>query len=112
MQKLQNMCFFTVMNGGIRGKLFEMDRTMNTALCCAGGGGNFFTDILGTGTDLSSRVRAREALETGAEIIAVACPQCYKMLDDAVKDEGVQENIRGADIASILPETGTNSGPV
>ncbi|HOO45340.1 MAG TPA: (Fe-S)-binding protein, partial [Deltaproteobacteria bacterium] len=99
--------------GSIAGlRLVEMDRTMNNALCCGGGGGNFFTDILGTGPDLSSRARVREALDTGAEIIAVACPQCYKMLDDAVKDEGVQDNIRVADIASILLEAATKSGPV
>ncbi|MBN2298266.1 MAG: (Fe-S)-binding protein [Deltaproteobacteria bacterium] len=93
--------------GSIPGlKLAEMDRNMNNALCCGGGGGNFFTDILGTGPDLSSRARVREALSTGAEVIAVACPQCYKMLDDAVKDEGVQDRIRVSDIAGIILESG------
>jgi len=92
--------------------LVEMERNMNNALCCGGGGGNFFTDILGTGPDLSSRARVREAIGAGAEIIAVACPQCYKMLDDAVKDEGVQERIRVKDIASILLESGPEGNPV
>lgn len=65
----------------------EMDRAMQNALCCRGGGGNFFTDMLGTGPDLAARARIREALATGADTLAVACPQCYRMLADAVKDE-------------------------
>jgi len=92
--------------GAIKGlEIVEMDRNMNNALCCGGGGGNFFTDILGTGEDLSSRARIREALDTGAEIIAVACPQCYKMLDYAIKDEGVAESIQVKDIAGLMNES-------
>src|SRR5450759_2224811 len=66
-------------------ELVEMRRNALNAFCCGGGGGNFFTDILGTGEDSAGRVRVREALETGANIIAVACPSCAKMLIDAVK---------------------------
>jgi len=91
--------------GSIKGiELVEMDRNMNNALCCGGGGGNFFTDILGTGQDASSRARVRDALDTGAEIIAVACPQCYKMLDDAIKAEVVQDRIQIRDIAALVNE--------
>jgi Fe-S oxidoreductase len=82
--------------------LIEMDRSMQNALCCGGGGGNFFTDVLGTGTDLSSRARIREALTTGADIIAVSCPQCYRMLEDAVKAENAQEKIRVMEISEIV----------
>jgi Fe-S oxidoreductase len=85
--------------------LIEMDRNMNNALCCGGGGGNFFTDMLGTGSDQSGRARIREALETGAQIIAVACPICYKMLDDAIKAEGVEETLEVKDIAEIVRES-------
>ena len=82
--------------------LIEMDRSMQNALCCGGGGGNFFTDILGTGSDLSSRARIREALTTGADIIAVSCPQCFRMLDDAVKAQDAQEKIRVMEISEIM----------
>jgi Fe-S oxidoreductase len=89
--------------GSIKGlELVEMDRNMNNALCCGGGGGNFFTDMLGTGPDQSSRARVRDALETGAEIVAVACPQCYKMLDDAIKAEGAQNNIQVREITELV----------
>jgi Fe-S oxidoreductase len=88
---------------GVRGiTVLEMDRSMQNALCCGGGGGNFFTDILGTGRDLSSRARVREALDTGAGTLVVSCPQCYRMLDDAVKAEGAQDRLKISDLAEIV----------
>ena len=86
--------------GGVR--LLEMPRTKKDALCCGGGGGNFFTDILGPGPDSPARVRVREAWETGAEVLAVACPNCAKMLEDAVKAEGLEEKLAVMDLAEII----------
>jgi len=83
-------------------ELVEMARNREDAFCCGGGGGNFFTDILGTGVDSPNRIRVREAYDTGAEIIAVACPMCSKMLDDAIKSEELEERIAVKDIAEIL----------
>jgi Fe-S oxidoreductase len=80
----------------------EMDRSRENAFCCGGGGGNFFTDILGGGEDSPSRIRVREALDTGAGIIAVACPQCAKMLDDAVKIEQLDDRMKVMDVAEIV----------
>ncbi len=84
--------------------LVEMARNRKDALCCGGGGGNFFTDVLGHGEDQAARVRVREAAETGAEVLAVACPLCFKMLDDAVKAENLEEKIRVRDIAGLVLE--------
>jgi len=80
----------------------EMRRNALNAFCCGGGGGNFFTDILGTGEESAGRVRVREALETGAQIIAVACPSCAKMLSDAAKTEGLEETLEVLGIAEII----------
>ncbi len=82
----------------------EMDRNMSNALCCGGGGGNYFTDILGSDEDSASRSRIRDARNSGAEIVAVSCPICYKMLDDAVKDEGLENSMRIMDVAQIVLE--------
>jgi Fe-S oxidoreductase len=82
--------------------LIEMDQTRENALCCGGGGGNFFTDILGGGEDSPNRIRVRQALDSGAQIIAVACPQCAKMLEDAVKAEEVGHKIEVLDVAEIV----------
>ena len=79
-----------------------MDRSRENAFCCGGGGGNFFTDILGGGEDSPNRIRVREALNTGAQIIAVACPQCAKMLEDAIKAEEAEQQIEVLDVAEIV----------
>jgi len=65
-------------------------------------GGNFFTDILGGGDDSPSRIRIRQALNTDAQIIAVSCPQCAKMLDDAVKIEELDDKLEVLDVAEIV----------
>ncbi len=85
-------------------ELAEMDRAMGDALCCGGGGGNFFTDVLGGGADSSCRVRVREAAETGAQVLAVACPKCAKMFDDAIKVENLEDRLRVMDLAEIVEE--------
>ena len=49
--------------------------------------------------------RAQEAIATGAERIAVACPFCYVMMDDGVKGEGRDEDVKVQDIAEMLLES-------
>ena len=83
-------------------ELLEMERRGENAFCCGGGGGNFFTDILGKGEESPARLRVREALDTGAGVIAVACPQCAKMLEDAVKSEELEDRLRVMDVAEIV----------
>jgi Fe-S oxidoreductase len=90
-------------------QLKEMERTENDALCCGGGGGNIFTDILGGGPDSPARVRVREALHTDCDVLAVACPGCSRMLGDAVNAEGLQGKIRVADLAELVNERLTPS---
>jgi len=79
-----------------------MRRSGVNAFCCGGGGGNFFTDILGTAVDSASRVRVREAAETGAQILAVACPNCAKMFSDAVKMENLEDRLEVLGMGEIL----------
>ncbi len=85
-------------------KLLEMGRVKENAFCCGGGGGNFFTDLLGSGPESPARGRVREAAETGASILAVACPNCAKMLDDAVRAENLEEKIVVKEISEIIQE--------
>lgn len=83
-------------------ELVEMTRMRKNAFCCGGGGGNFFTDLIGGGASSPSRIRVREALDTGAEVLAVACPLCAKMLEDAVKAESLDDRIAVKDLSEIL----------
>jgi len=90
-------------------ELVEMRRNGVNAFCCGGGGGNFFTDVIGPGEDSPGRVRIREALNTGAEIVAVACPQCAKMLSDAIKTEALEDKLEVVDIAEIVRRSRSKS---
>ena len=47
--------------------------------------------------------RVREAIDTGAETLAVACPFCTVMLDDGVRETG--EGMRVADVATLLADS-------
>jgi Fe-S oxidoreductase len=85
-------------------ELVEMKRNRTLSFCCGGGGGNFFTDLLGGGDNSPNRIRVREAYDTGAEILAVACPNCMTMLENAVKDEGLEGKITVKDISEISEE--------
>jgi Fe-S oxidoreductase len=83
-------------------ELIEMPRTREDAFCCGGGGGNFFTDMLGSGENSPSRLRAREAHGTGAEILVVACPVCAKMFEDAAAAEGLGGALAVRDVSEIV----------
>jgi Fe-S oxidoreductase len=81
-------------------KLVEMDRCREKSLCCEGGGGRMWLEGTNPGTRLAY-LRVAEALETGAEILATACPFCMLTLEEAVKHLNVQERLHVMDIAEI-----------
>lgn len=82
----------------------EMDRCFQNALCCGGGGGNVFTDIIGSRFDTSARARVREAADADAQVLAVACPQCAIMFEDAVKVENLEGKIDVKEVSEIVRE--------
>lgn len=85
-------------------EVVEMGKNRDSTLCCGGGGGNFYTDFLGGSENSPARIRAREAYETGANVLAVACPNCLTMLTDAVKAEGLEDSLTVKDISEIVGE--------
>ena len=84
--------------------LVEMHRTQANSFCCGGGGGNFYTDLIAGKENSPSRVRVREAHETGAQVLAVACPVCITMLQDAIKAEDLEDRLQVRDVSEILRE--------
>ncbi|MFZ4516695.1 MAG: (Fe-S)-binding protein, partial [Acidimicrobiia bacterium] len=81
--------------------LVEMPRNGTRGMCCGAGGGRMWMEEH-TGKKVNTE-RAQEALATGADRVAVACPFCYVMLEDGVKGEG-REDVRVSDISEILLE--------
>lgn len=88
---------------GIPGiELLEMDSIKENSFCCGGGGGNVFTDILGGGENAPPRVRLGQAKATGAEILAVGCPGCMVMFEDALETIEKENKLEVLDISEIL----------
>jgi Fe-S oxidoreductase len=81
--------------------LVEMPRHGTRALCCGAGGARFWMEEQ-TGKKINIE-RAEEALATEADEIAIACPFCYVMLDDGVKELG-RDDVRVRDLAMILAD--------
>ena len=81
--------------------LVEMPRHGTRSMCCGAGGARFWMEEQ-TGKKVNVE-RAEEAVATGAEEIAVACPFCMVMIDDGVKELG-HDGVRIRDLAQIIAE--------
>lgn len=88
--------------GGSGNEVVEMPRHGTRSLCCGAGGARFWMEEK-TGKKVNIE-RAQEALGTEADEIAVACPFCFVMLDDGVKELG-REDVPVRDIAMILADS-------
>ncbi|HEU5439755.1 MAG TPA: heterodisulfide reductase-related iron-sulfur binding cluster, partial [Ktedonobacterales bacterium] len=78
----------------------EMRRNRNRSFCCGGGGGRVWME-----EKIGKRInntRVEEAISTGAEELAAACPFCITMFEDGIKAVGAQESFGVEDIAEIL----------
>jgi Fe-S oxidoreductase len=82
----------------------EMDRNLQNALCCGGGGGNLYTDMLGSGPGSAARARIREAADSGAQVLVTACPTCAVMFDDAIKQENLTDRLAVREISELINE--------
>src|SRR5579862_1369442 len=78
----------------------EMRRNRNRSFCCGGGGGRVWME-----EKIGQRInntRVQEALDTGAEALAAACPFCITMFEDGIKAVGAADHFGVEDIAEIL----------
>ena len=80
-------------------KLLEFDRSRARSLCCEGGGGRMWVDIPG---ERLAETRVKDAVEAGADVLAVACPYCLLTFEDAVKTTGLEGKLQIMDIAELL----------
>lgn len=81
-------------------ELVEMQNSKQRSQCCGGGGGGAW-QILPMDED-HGVIRVNEALETGAEVIATACPYCIRMLNNAIIKLGAENRIIVSDVAELL----------
>ena len=81
--------------------IIEMPRNGTRGMCCGAGGARMWMEEH-TGKKVNTE-RTEEALATGASRIAVACPFCYVMLEDGVKEKQ-RDDVKVQDIAEVLLE--------
>ncbi|MFQ5382634.1 MAG: (Fe-S)-binding protein, partial [Dehalococcoidia bacterium] len=82
--------------------LVEMPRSRERGLCCGAGGGNMWQEETGTRVN---HLRAAEAINTGAGVVATACPFCIQMFEDgipAIQPDEESRTIEALDIAEVL----------
>jgi Fe-S oxidoreductase len=87
-------------------KLVEMPHNHTTSLCCGGGGGGMWLD--GFQWEKShtrlSEWRVKEAMMTGANILATACPYEPPRFEDAIKTVKEASGLVVKDIVELLAE--------
>ena len=79
----------------------EMERNKSFGLCCGAGGGQMFKEAEKGDKEVFIE-RTEEALETGCDIIATACPFCMVMMTDGIKYKNKEEEIKNYDIAELV----------
>jgi heterodisulfide reductase subunit D len=83
--------------------LVEMKRCRSNGLCCGAGGAQMFKEEE-KGEKYVSTERTNEAMETGAGIVAAACPFCNTMLTDGVKSQEKEGDVKVMDVAEIVAD--------
>jgi len=84
-------------------ELVEMKRCKSNGLCCGAGGAQMFKEEE-KGTTRVNFERGREAVATGASVIASNCPFCMTMLSDGVKEQGKEDSVKVLDIAELIAQ--------
>lgn len=79
----------------------EMERNKSFALCCGAGGGQMFKEAEKGDKEIFIE-RTEEALKTGCDIIATACPFCMVMMTDGIKYKNKEEEVKNYDIAELV----------
>jgi heterodisulfide reductase subunit D len=82
-------------------ELVEMKRCGSNGLCCGAGGAQMFKEEE-KGDRRVNTERSREAVGTGATVIAAACPFCNTMISDGVKAMEKESEVKVLDIAELV----------
>ena len=83
-------------------ELIEFPDNREDAICCGGGSGRIWMDT--AREERFSDIRVEQAVESDAEILAVACPYCYLNYRDSVISMGKDDVIQVKDVSEIVAE--------
>lgn len=89
-----------IINSLKSGNLVEMEDHHEKSFCCGAGGGRMWME-----ETLGSRInqkRTREVMDSGAKTVCTACPFCYTMLSDGIKELELEDQLQAFDIAELV----------
>ncbi len=88
-------------------QVIEMPRCRENGYCCGGGGGGMWLDGFAAGYQRRrlSEQRVLEAVESGADLLAVCCPFEVSRFEDGVKSTGHEGRLKVRDIIELIDQT-------
>ncbi len=90
--------------GAIPGaEVAEVEQSKARTFCCGAGGGCFWKEEH-EGTRINQK-RFDQLQEAKPECVAVGCPFCMTMMEDAVKSRSLEETMRVRDLAELVAES-------
>ena len=81
-------------------ELIEFADSRESAICCGGGGGRIWMET--PKGERFSDLRLEEAIDLGAEVLAVACPYCVLNFDDSLLTMGKEGAIEIKDVSELV----------
>ncbi len=88
-------------------KLVDMAHNRINSICCGGGGGGMWLDTFfkSKGMERLSERRVKEAIATGADVLAVSCPYEIYRFEDALKTVDHAKPMVVRDVVELLAES-------
>lgn len=83
-------------------RVIELPRNRERGLCCGGGGGHMWMEVLAK--KRVNIIRTEEAIGAGASVVATACPFCLSMVDLGRKVKEAEETLQVKDIAELVAD--------
>jgi Fe-S oxidoreductase len=87
-------------------EIVEMEHWGINTICCGGGGGGMWLDTFykAKGHPRLSDRRVEEAIETGADVLAVSCPYEVPRFEDSLKVLGYDDRMVVKDVMELVAE--------
>ncbi len=83
--------------------VLEMAQNREQGLCCGAGGSNMWFEVKQE-TERINVIRAKQAIATGADTVATACPFCLTMMSDGLSLTGQEGKMMARDLAEIVAD--------
>jgi Fe-S oxidoreductase len=80
--------------------LIELPDNRANSLCCGGCSGGLWLES--KSGERFSELRISQAIESGAQVLAVSCPYCMTMFEDAILSSGKEDLIEVKDVVELV----------